>query len=338
MGNCHQREQDSSFSIVSQLNFQTPIGRGSFGIVWRAVYKPTNLTMAVKVFVKSQIPSKEALLCILKERQILTYLNHPFLINMHFAFHDIKKLYLGLDYKPGGDLRYHMLRKSFTESQTKFIIACILEGLSYIHSKNIIHKDLKPENVIFNEQGYAFLTDFGTASVYNHSNSNETSGTPGYMAPEVICRQQHSFVSDYFALGVILYEIIMGTRPYLGRNRKEIREKIMESQAKITENNVAPGWSLQAADLCNKLLKRKPNGRIGANGVEEVKGHCWFDDVNFMGISNFEVKPEFCPAGNENYDYDHVNFYGRRILARKDNFNRDEFSGYFYLPEINTSA
>ena len=102
----------------------------------------------------------------------------------------------------------------------------MIQGLEYLHSNEIIHKDVKPENIILNNKGYAFLTDFGTASLVKENNYKENSGTPGYMAPEIICRQNHGLVSDFFAIGVILYEVIIGTRPYVGLNRKEIRSKI----------------------------------------------------------------------------------------------------------------
>jgi serum/glucocorticoid-regulated kinase 2 len=93
----------------------------------------------------------------------------------------------------------------------EFIVSCIILSLEYIHSNRIIHRDLKPENIVFEENGYARITDFGVARKHKNDNSDETSGTPGYMAPEVICRMNHSFEADFFALGVIIYELIFGT-------------------------------------------------------------------------------------------------------------------------------
>ena len=206
MGNCHMRNEiDSALAISrSDFDFLTPIGRGALGKVWRVIHKKTKLQVAVKEFVKEEIPSRDSLNAILTERMILSTLNNPFIINIIFAFQDKKKLYLGLDLKLGGDLRYHMLKRKFNEIEIKFIFACVLQSLEYLHSRNIIHKDIKPENIILDEKGYAYLTDFGTSTVYQLDNATETSGTPGYMAPEVICRQNHSFCSDFFGLGVIL--------------------------------------------------------------------------------------------------------------------------------------
>lgn len=112
-----------------------------------------------------------------------------FIVNMQFAFQDRDNLYLVMDMLSGGDLRYHIARnRRFSEEQTKFFIACILYALEYVHNKSIIHRDIKPENLVFDATGYLRVTDFGIARIWNPDNSKETSGTPGYMAPEVMCR------------------------------------------------------------------------------------------------------------------------------------------------------
>lgn len=139
-----------------------------------------------------------------------------------------------MDLLVGGDLRYHMgCRRRFKESQSKFFIACILLGLEYLHLNNIIHRDIKPENLVFDDRGYLRVTDLGIARTMKPNNSSDTSGTPGYMAPEVMCRQDHSFPVDYYAVGIIAYELMLGRRPYNGRNRREIRDQILSKQVQI---------------------------------------------------------------------------------------------------------
>lgn len=334
MGICHNnREFDNAFNLSkSDFNYIKAIGRGAIGTVFRVAHKRTRGQIAIKEFVKADIQSKEALFYILNERSLLSILNHQFIINIQFAFQDKRKLYLGLDLKLGGDLRYHMLKRKFSEPEAKFIIACLIQSLEYIHSKNVIHKDIKPENIIYDNKGYAFLTDFGTSSIWKEDNHVETSGTPGYMAPEVICRQNHSFVSDFFALGVIIYELIMGSRPYTGKSRKEIRDAILEKQAKIKTENIPIGWSEDAVNICNKLLKRKPGTRLGANGIDDIKLHPWFDDIDEERLKNFELKAPFIPEGHDNFDYDHVNFYFSRDYSKRNNWSKNDFLGYFYVP------
>ena len=128
----------------------------------------------------------------------------------------------------GGDLRFHLNKqKTFSEGQTKFLIACLVSALAYLHDKLIIHRDIKPENLVFDSDGYLKITDFGIARVWQKENQNESSGTPGYMAPEVMCKQNHGVSVDYYAVGIIAYECMMGRRPYNAKGRKEIRELIL---------------------------------------------------------------------------------------------------------------
>eukprot|EP00826_Nyctotherus_ovalis_P051691 TRINITY_DN6470_c0_g1_i9.p1 TRINITY_DN6470_c0_g1~~TRINITY_DN6470_c0_g1_i9.p1 ORF type:complete len:143 (-),score=29.10 TRINITY_DN6470_c0_g1_i9:505-933(-) len=139
------------------------------------------------------------------------------------AFQDISNLYMVLDYMSGGDLRYYMgQRKYLTEEETRsfvlalgFIIACTVLGLEYMHTKGVMHRDVKPENLVIDKHGYICLTDLGIARVLSPDNASDTSGTPGYMAPEVIFRYNHGVAVDYFALGVLAYECMKGIVKFL---------------------------------------------------------------------------------------------------------------------------
>lgn len=180
---------------------------------------------------KARVLHKRSVNSVLNERKILSTIRSPLLVNMQSAFQDRDNLYLVMDLLTGGDLRYRLSRRRyFTEYETKFFIACIIEGLDYIHNKSIIHRDIKPENLVFDKSGYLKITDFGISRIWNPDNSKETSGTPGYMAPEVMCRQNHGVGVDYFAVGVIAFECIFGRRPYVGKTRKEIRDHILSKQ------------------------------------------------------------------------------------------------------------
>ena len=177
----------------------------------------------------------------------------------------------------------------------KFFVACMLLGLEYVHNKGILHRDIKPENLVFDDKGYLRITDFGIARVWNPENSKDTSGTPGYMAPEVMCRQNHGVAVDYFAIGVIGYETMFGKRPYLGKSRKEIRDHILAKQIQIKRHEVPKGWSLEAADFINKTLQRKPVNRLGLNGPEEVKNHPWFKNYPWDDLLNKTLESPFIP-------------------------------------------
>ena len=147
------------------------------------------------------------------------------------------------------------------------------------------------------------VTDFGIAKFSSNNNINETSGTPGYMAPEVMRGLEHTGSVDYFAVGIIAYELMMGKRPYLGKTRKEIREQMMTKQIFLNEQNIPIGWSNYAADFINRLLIRKDSSRLGFYNDLEVKRHPWLRSINFAHLINYKIDSPFLPRKNhDNYD------------------------------------
>lgn len=193
---------------------------------------PLRELMVIKVMDKCQIYNRRCVDTILNEQKLLSELMHPFLGNLRYSFQDTEKLYIVTDYLEGGDLGYymHVKKKKFTENQAKFIIANIIIALEFVHGNGVIHRDVRPENVVFNEQGYLSLIDFGLARVFVKNNSADTSGTPCYMAPEILLRQNYSYTSDFFGLGVILHEIMTRKKPYRGPDRVSYKEQVLEKQ------------------------------------------------------------------------------------------------------------
>ena len=266
--------------------------------------KKNNKKYALKEMSKVKIIDRRSEKSIKSEREFLAKLHHPFIVNMACAFQDYENLYLVMDLLTGGDLRYHLCRvQKFSEDETKFFFACLLLGLEYIHGNNIIHRDIKPENLVCEETGYIRITDFGVAKIMKEDNSQETSGTPGYMAPEVLFAQNHSFPVDFFAIGVMGYEFMLGERPYIGKNRKEIKHLVFKKQAKIKFDDVPDGWSYESVDFINRCLKRKWNKRLGCtNGIAELKNHSWFRHFNWDKLYNKQKKAPFMPKKGGNYD------------------------------------
>ena len=273
------------------------------------------------------------------EREFLSKLRHPFIVNMYCAFQDYENLYLVMDLLTGGDLRYHICRiRKFTEEETKFFISCLLLGLEYIHNNNIIHRDIKPENLVSDENGYIRITDFGVAKINKEDNSSETSGTPGYMAPEVLMGQNHSFSVDFFAIGVMGYEFMFGSRPYNGKNRKEIKQLVLKKQAKIDENETE--WSKESVDFINRCLKRKDSKRLGYKyGIRELKAHKWFSGLDWEKLYNKNIPAPFIPKKEGNYDKKYCEMnekYGEETLERYNNYLNKKnfenlFNGYTYI-------
>ena len=328
------------------------IGRGGFGKVWKVRLKKNNELFALKEMSKAKVIDRRSEISIMSERNLLSKLHHSFIVNMYFAFQDFYNLYLVMDLLTGGDLRFHIAHKKvFTEDQTKFFIANMLLALDYIHSQNIIHRDIKPENLVLEKNGYLRITDFGVAKINEKDNSSETSGTPGYMAPEVILVQNHGPPSDFFALGVIGYEFMLGYRPYLGRGRKEIKNLIISKQAKISREELPDDWSENSRDFINLLLQRKPKKRLGYNGVNEIKEHPWMKDIDFDLLYNKKIEAPFIPPiDKENFDKKYCegeDKVGETTLERYElYFNSELYEGVFknytyvnkiYLNEYNNN-
>lgn len=183
----------------------------------------------------------------------------------------------------------------------EFFLASVILGLEYLHSNKVIHKDIKPENLLLDERGYLKISDFGISKFYKKNNYKETGGTPGYISPEVILGQNYSYTADYFAIGVMGYEFMLGRRPYKGRIRKEVKEQILNHEISIIDGQKPENWSSESVDCINKLIIRKKENRLGANGINEIKQHPWFKYFPWSSLYLQVLKSPFIPKKSENY-------------------------------------
>ena len=253
---------------------------------------------------------------------------------MIYAFQDQDYLYLVMDLLTGGNLRYHLTRhKKFNEEQSsniiqyiyiilviEFFVACTLLGLEYLHSEKIIHRDIKPENLVLDENGYVHITDFGIAKRFKHNNGKDTSGTMGYMAPEVLKSESHGYSVDYYALGIVTYEFMFGHRPYLAKSKKELKELILTSQAHVGIEDIPLGWSDDAGDFINQLIQRKAKKRLGINSVNEVKMHPWLSEFEWKELSQMNLIAPFFPRRGDNFD--------KKYCSAPDRIGRDTLERY----------
>ena len=298
------RISDRQTLSKNQFEFNYVIGKGGFGKVWKVQHKRTKEFFALKEMSKKKIIDKKSEKSINSEREFLSRLRHPFIVNMYYAFQDTDNLYLVMDMLSGGDLRFHISRyRFFSEEQTRFFIACIIHSLDYIHENNVIHRDIKPENLVLDSNGYVRVTDFGIAKENQPDNSSETSGTPGYMSPEVIRGKNHSFPVDFFAVGIIGYEFMIGKRPYHGKSRRDMKEQMMTKQAMIKSEDVKADWSPDVVDFINRLLIRKPENRLGfKRGAHELKEHPWLKYYPWKELEDKTLPAPFIPDKLDNFD------------------------------------
>ena len=236
---------------------------------------------------------------IIYEQKLTSRINHPFIASLDFSFQDKDYLYMIYDLMSGGDLRYwYTEQKVFNEKECKFLVSCIILALEYLHHNKIIHRDLKPENILFDKNGYIHIADFGIAKLLDNEPEEHiihVSGSPGYMSPEAIFKEKHSYVSDFFSLGVICYEMMMKKRPYIGKNRQEIKDKMSKEQVQIKSSQIPAGWSSEIANFINKLLVINPENRLGFNGISELKFHPWLRYYDWKLIYLKKEKAPFIP-------------------------------------------
>eukprot|EP00826_Nyctotherus_ovalis_P017466 TRINITY_DN1514_c0_g1_i4.p1 TRINITY_DN1514_c0_g1~~TRINITY_DN1514_c0_g1_i4.p1 ORF type:complete len:439 (-),score=122.67 TRINITY_DN1514_c0_g1_i4:292-1608(-) len=198
------------------------LGKGSFGEVYLVEKLGSSSFYAMKVIKKEKIMNENLVKYVITERRVMSEISHPFIVKLHFAFQSNSRLFLVMDYCPGGDLTDYLRReKKFKEDRARVYMAEVLLALEHLHRKNIIFRDLKPDNVVLDSEGHALLTDFGLSKEGVHDNQGAKSfcGSLSYLAPEMIKRTGHGKSVDWYLLGVLLYEMLVGVPPYYSANK-----------------------------------------------------------------------------------------------------------------------
>ena len=214
----------------------TQLGKGSFGEVYLVSKQDTGALYAMKVLRKDKIISHNLIRYALTERNVLSYVRHPFMVSLNFAFQTSEKLFLILDYCPGGDLSSHLLiEKRFSEQRAKIYLCEVILALEELHSQDIIFRDLKPDNIVLDKDGHALLTDFGLSKegVNDNFTAKSFCGSVAYLAPEMINRNGHGKAVDWYLLGVLFYEMVVGMPPYFSVNKDELINNIQRGKLKI---------------------------------------------------------------------------------------------------------
>ena len=295
------------------------LGKGSFGEVYLVRKINSQQKYAMKVLRKEKIMGQNLLKYAIAERNVLSLSHHPFIVKLHFAFQTSSKLFLILEYCPNGDLAKHLLfEKRFSEKRAKFYLCEVLLALENLHKRDIIFRDLKPDNVVLDEEGHCKLTDFGLSKegIQENIYTQSFCGSIAYLAPEMIKRQGHGKAVDWYLLGVLFYEMLIGVTPFFTLKKEEIFHNIEYGELKIPDF-----VSKEAAELLKGLLERDPKKRLGGNikDAEEIKEHPYFKDVNWDDVYNKKLKPPIFM----NYMSKMMHVYHRpRLFANDDLFNK----------------
>uniref|UniRef100_A0A8C6UB92 cGMP-dependent protein kinase n=1 Tax=Neogobius melanostomus TaxID=47308 RepID=A0A8C6UB92_9GOBI len=293
-------EENAFFSNLNLADFNIidTLGVGGFGRVELVQLKSDeNKTFAMKILKKRHIVDTRQQEHIRSEKLIMQEAHSDFIVRLYRTFKDSKYLYMLMEACLGGEL-WTILRDrgSFEESTTRFYTACVVEAFAYLHSKGIIYRDLKPENLILDHKGYAKLVDFGFAKKIGFGKKTWTfCGTPEYVAPEIILNKGHDISADYWSLGILMYELLTGSPPFTGTDPMKTYNIILKGidmivfPKKITKN---------ALNLIKKLCKDNPCERLGnlKNGVKDIQKHKWFEGFNWEGLKKGTLTPPIIPT------------------------------------------
>ncbi|CAG8489667.1 1985_t:CDS:2 [Diversispora eburnea] len=280
------------------------VGKGAFGKVRIVERKDNKQLFALKYISKDECIRMDALRNILRERSMLEQLDHPLVCNLRFAFHDDEYMYMVMDLMMGGDLRFHLNRKTFTEDAIRFWIAEISCAIRYLHSKGIVHRDIKPDNILLDDKGHTHITDFNIAThVRMDRPLTSHSGTCAYMAPEVFRGGGYGPTVDWWSLGVLFYECIYGKRPFECDVQEELKKMIVKAPIKYPDMD--PPVSPACISAVQGFLERDISKRLGCgpNGFALIQSHPFFRNIEWPALETKGLNPIFRPSSDRiNFD------------------------------------
>ncbi|CAD5212725.1 unnamed protein product [Bursaphelenchus okinawaensis] len=336
---------------LDDFNMLKVIGRGSYAKVVQAEHKVTKQIYAIKIIKKSMFLEEDDLDWIQTEKSVFeTASNHPFLVGLHSCFQSDSRLFFVIEFIPGGDLMFHMQHQQrLPEDHARFYSAEIILALNFLHSRNIIYRDLKLDNVLLDQHGHVKLTDFGMCkeNIGPNDVTNTFCGTPNYIAPEILRGEDYGFSVDYWALGVLMYEMMAGRSPFQlpGNENEENAEDtlfhtILERQIRIPRH-----LSVRAANVLKGFLNKDPTLRLGCKkdieeGMGDIKMNGFFrDNIDWAALERRQVLPPYNPnvAGDRDLRRFDVNFTNESPRLTPDDpaeiarLDQSEFEGFEYV-------
>ena len=271
------------------------VGRNSYGKISLVEYLPTHEYYSMKSLEKDLLIKDEQIENALLEKEILQNIDYPLLCKLIFCFQTEDRIFFVMPFFAGGEL-FQLLKKfgTFDEEKVRFYGAQIALAIEYLHKIGIIYRELTPENILMDENGYLKLADFGMAKKLKDDEKTLTlCGTPEYLAPEIITMEGHDKTVDWWSLGILLFEMLYGKSPFYTENINRMYDLIKTSPVKFPKK---VNLSEEAKDIIQKLLEKNPKKRLGSqNGIEEIKNHPFFAKIDFNLIEQKKVKAPFIP-------------------------------------------
>lgn len=276
----------------SDLKIKRVLGEGAFGKVNLVKSKTDGRLYALKAQGKANVIQNGSKDKLITEYQLMRELSHPFIVECYKAYQDKKYIFFLMALLPGGEV-LDLLEEyeKFPESWTRFYCGTVVSVYDYMHKQKIAYRDLKPENVVLDQDGYCYLVDLGIAKKCDKGKTWTMCGTPDYLAPEIVKGQGHDWGVDYWALGVLLYELCHGFPPFYDDNPTNTAKKVMEGVY-----DIPPNFSRMLIDLISRLLTHQSK-RLGRTrgGVRKIRQHPWFDGFDWQALLNREMKVPWVP-------------------------------------------
>lgn len=287
--------------LLKDLNMVGVLGEGSFGKVYLVSFNGLSganmrKLYAMKIMSKTRIKESNQLLHIYSEKAVMQTVCSPFFVKLYSTFQDERYLYMVMEYVPGGELFTYMRDiAKFTIIQAKFYIAEILVALDLLHRSGIVYRDLKPENILLDACGHIKLADFGFSKRLFDPVTWTLCGTPEYLAPEIIMNIGHGFEVDFWSLGVILYEMVVGIPPFYHDNHVELCRQIIHGKV-----GFPPFVDPVTSDLIRKLLAIDRRKRLGyGKGAKAIFRHAFFREINWVTMQQRQYSPPIIPVKSE---------------------------------------
>ncbi|KAJ3380926.1 Serine/threonine kinase [Lobulomyces angularis] len=327
---------------LNDFNFLAVLGKGNFGKVMLAEEKWSKKMYAIKVLKKEYIIENDEVDSTRSEKRVFlaaTRERHPFLVNLHSCFQTESRIYFVMEYVSGGDLMWHIQRQYFTEYQAKFYACEVLLALSYFHKQNILYRDLKLDNILLTVDGHIKIADFGLCkeNMKLDSKTSTFCGTPEFMAPEILEEKPYGRAVDWWAFGVLIYEMVLGQSPFKGEDEDEIFAAILNDEILYPVN-----MTKDTVTLLQKLLMKNPNLRLGSGpgDGEEIKAHPYFRGVVWEDVINLKIPAPYLPKVTSPTDVSNFDSEFTKeppvltpchtILSAVD---QDEFKGFTHVSE-----
>ncbi|XP_051897493.1 cGMP-dependent protein kinase 2 [Pristis pectinata] len=308
----------NNFDIIATL------GMGGFGRVDLVKLKDEDVTFALKCIKKKHVVDTRQQEHVYSEKNILLQTKSQFIVRLYRTFRDSKYVYLLLEVCLGGEL-WSVLRDMccFDEPTARFCVGCVVEAFDYLHNRGIVYRDLKPENLLLDSDGYVKMADFGFAKRIGLGKKTWTfCGTPEYVAPEIIMNKGHDFGADYWSLGILVYELLTGNPPFTGPDPIEIYNMILKGMEKVDFPKRIPK---RPADLIRRLCKVNPMERLGnkKNGINDIRKQKWFQGFDWEGLRTRKMKSSLKRELKGPTDHSHFDSF-----CRDHEEPPDEFSGW----------